>query len=68
VAQCLKLSALNKPVVVAFDNDEPGRNAARELLPVLRREGVRAVVKHPPTEFKDVGEMPAAAVTEWLAT
>jgi hypothetical protein len=34
---------------------------------LLQREGVRAVVMHPPSRFKDVGEMTAEQVAEWLA-
>jgi hypothetical protein len=66
VTHRLKLAALGKEVVVAFDNDERGRTAAAEVTKLLRREGVKAVVRHPPAGVKDVGEMAAADVAEWL--
>ena len=67
VMQMQKLAVLNKPVVVAFDNDDAGRAAAPDLARMLRRGCVRAEVRHPPAAFKDVGEMPAEAVSQWLA-
>ncbi|QDU20596.1 toprim domain-containing protein [Urbifossiella limnaea] len=67
VPQALKLAVLNKPVVVAFDNDPAGTRAAASIVTLLRREGVSATVRHPPSGYKDVGEIPAAEVTRWLA-
>lgn len=67
VAQVAKLKALSRKVVVAFDNDATGTRAAASIATLLRREGVSATVRHPPAGYKDVGEMPAAEVTRWLA-
>jgi hypothetical protein len=67
VAQTRKLAALRRYVLVAFDNDEAGRRTAAVLAPVLRREGLRAGVRHPPDGFKDIGEMGADDVKLWLA-
>lgn len=65
--QVVKLTMLNKKVVVAFDNDDAGREAGRNLMPALHEAGLRAVLKSPPSRFKDVGEMPAETVATWLA-
>ena len=64
--QTQKLANLNKRVFVAFDNDEAGATGARTAASQLQEAGVKTVVRHPPAEYKDVGEMPATAVTEWL--
>ncbi len=68
VAQVRKLASLNKEVVVAFDNDEAGRSAAVSAVTLLRREGVQAVIRHPPSGVKDVGEMAAGDVAGWFTS
>ncbi len=50
-----------------FNCHPAGTRAAASMATLLRREGVRATVRHPPEQFKDVGEMPAADVAKWLA-
>jgi hypothetical protein len=67
VVQIRKLASLQKRVVIAFDNDAAGREAATSMARLLQWEGVKAVVHHPPVGFKDVGEMPAPAMAGWLA-
>jgi DNA primase len=53
-------------VVVAFDNDKPGRRLAASTADLLWRDGAKAVVRHPPAGFKDVGEMSTAAARDFL--
>ena len=65
-AQVGKLVSLDKRVVVAFDNDNAGRSGAESTVRLLRREGVRADILHPPVQFKDVGEMATTDVKEWM--
>jgi hypothetical protein len=65
--QLVKLAAMRRRVVVAFDNDKRGRSRAPLVADKLRARGVEAEVRHPPAPHKDVGEMPAAEVTGWLA-
>jgi hypothetical protein len=65
-AQTKKLVALDKKVVVAFDNDDAGSKAGTATAELLRREGLSVEVRHPPAVFKDVGEMAARDVADWL--
>jgi hypothetical protein len=65
--QAIKLSGLNKPVLVAFDNDDAGLPAAQAVARQLREGRTRVEVRHPPKEYKDVGEMTATEVAQWLA-
>ena len=64
--QVQKLTNVQKRILIAFDNDGAGRKGAQLVATELQGLRVPAVVCHPPAEFKDVGEMPATAVTEWL--
>jgi hypothetical protein len=64
--QAAKLAALGKPVLIAFDNDDAGRQGAAAAAERLRGlcEGVRACPV--PAGFHDVGDMPAEAVARWV--
>lgn len=64
--QKTKFALLNKQVVVAFDNDAPGRTGAKEVAHELQRIA-RTLIHHPPDGYKDVGEMSTEAVTRWFA-
>lgn len=64
-AQTRKLAALRRMVVVAFDNDEPGRSAAARVRKRLANAGVWAEVRSPPHGYKDIGETPASDVACW---
>ncbi len=60
------LAGLGKAAVVAFDNDRPGQDGARQALGRLRERGVNARTVRVPQAYHDVGSMPAGAVQEWL--
>jgi hypothetical protein len=62
--QQVAFEVLGKRVVVAFDNDGPGRAAAAEVARRLGR-ACPVEVRHPPAGYKDVGDMPAAEVARW---
>ena len=64
--QARKVAALGREVVVAFDNDDAGREAAVPAMHHLWAERAVAFYWHPPAGFKDVAEMPAEAIPEWL--
>jgi DNA primase len=65
-AQASSLAGLKKEVLVAFDNDDAGRDGARRALDALSQRGVTARILAVPAEFNDLGEMPSGAVAEWL--
>src|SRR5206468_2887868 len=51
-----KLLSLNRPIILGFDNDPPGKNAARSLTEVLYRQEVSGL--RIPDGVKDLAEMP----------
>jgi hypothetical protein len=64
--QAKKLVGLRKEVLVAFDNDDSGRDGAKlahERL--LKLRGLVRVVTVPAI-YKDLAEMPAPAVADWF--
>jgi hypothetical protein len=63
--QVQKLAALKKGLVIAFDNDQAGRENAENVRSCFPTE-VDAYVRFPPEEFEDVGAMPPEAVKAWL--
>ena len=65
--QIRKFAALSREVVVAFDNDAAGRSAAKSIVTLLQRRGIKRVIQHPRVDFKDVGEMAASDITAWLS-
>ena len=67
VTQILKLGTLEKEIVVAFDNDNAGLREGITVATILKREGIRARLLHPPKDVKDVGEMDASGIKAWLA-
>lgn len=64
--QVQKLAALKKTVVVALDNDEAGRAATVRVHHRLRRTGLDAHVWHVPDAVKDLGEMSAEAIKNYM--
>jgi hypothetical protein len=67
-SQAIKLGLLRRNVVVAFDNDDAGRQGATRAMVALRphcwARRVRAV--QIPEGHKDLAEMSAEAVAEWF--
>jgi hypothetical protein len=64
--QAQKLARLGKQVLIAFDNDKAGREGTKRAFGRLL-ERLWFVCPLPmPTGFKDLAEMPAAAVVEWF--
>ena len=64
--QANKLLLLGRRVLVAYDNDEAGRDGAQKALKVLHDKGHRADQLFVPKKYHDVAEMPASAVAEWV--
>jgi hypothetical protein len=64
--QASKLAALGKEVVVALDNNDAGWRAAPVVRGKHHERGVPARLLHPPKDYDDVGDMPAAEVARWL--
>ncbi len=56
---------LSRRVLIAYDNDEAGRDGARRALQRLRimAHADQLVV---PQQYRDVASMPASAVAEWV--
>ena len=57
--QLLKIVAVTppkKPLIIALDNDEPGKKAASELCDGLTKQGVPFTVCNPAGEYKDANE------------
>ena len=65
--QIEKLAGLKKKILVAFDNDKASVENAVKVSLRLRSRGIEAEIRHPPSAFKDVGEMAAKDVATWLA-
>jgi hypothetical protein len=65
--QVEKLAAMGSEVVIAFDNDEPGRENGQRVYSRLRARSIDVGIWSPPEQFKDVGEMPPEEVVAWLA-
>jgi Toprim-like len=64
--QADKLAALNKQVLVAFDNDEAGREGAERAVTRLRGKKVWPRTWSPLQEFKDLGDTPWHEVVAWV--
>jgi hypothetical protein len=64
--QAEKLAALDRHIIIAFDNDEAGVFSRSRASATLRAQGVTVSVLPPPPAYKDVGEMAAEAVANWL--
>lgn len=45
-----------KPIIIAFDNDKPGRDSARQLVVQLKEKGITACSARLPDEVKDVND------------
>lgn len=65
--QAKKLPALQKVLVVAFDNDGPGRAGAYEACGALWKHTLHAKLANVPAAYHDIGDMPAAEVAAWAA-
>jgi hypothetical protein len=65
-AQQKRIAKMGKKVVVAFDNDPPGREKGRIAHMLLSHRGVPTQLWFPPEGFKDIGEMPAGEVKRWI--
>lgn len=61
VEQVRKLAALDKPVWVAFDNDDAGEKGRLRLREWIEAGGLRLRTEafHAPAKYKDIGEVPA---------
>ena len=55
-ALCKMLSSLTKNVIIAFDSDEAGNNAAKTATTKLGKFGINAKRAMPPAGLKDFGE------------
>jgi hypothetical protein len=66
VPQQMLFDFMKKKVVIAMDNDDAGREAAKCIADQLKW-GWPLLVMHPPSCFKDVGEMAATDITAWLS-
>jgi hypothetical protein len=62
-----KLAGLKKKILVAFDNDKAGVENAVKVSSRLRARGIETEIRHPPSAYKDVGEMETMDVATWLA-
>jgi hypothetical protein len=65
-SQVTWLADMKKEILVAFDNDDAGRDGARRAVEALSGRGVVARAITIPAQFNDLGDMPAGAVAEWL--
>jgi hypothetical protein len=64
--QTEKLARLGKRVLVAFDNDDSGRDGAVSTVNRLKAAGVNTRFATLPPEFHDLGSMTPHAVQHWL--
>jgi len=65
-AQAKRLVSLRRELLVAFDNDQAGRDGARHARERLSKLRGLARILTVPGGFKDLAEMPATAVAEWF--
>jgi DNA primase len=64
--QAEKLAGLNKQVLVAFDNDEAGREGAVKAITRLQAKKVWARSWSPLQAFEDLGDTPRQEVRAWV--
>lgn len=64
--QIEKLVALKKEIIVAFDADTAGRENAPIVTRQLRQSGVKTLEWGPPKAYKDLGEVPASELSDWI--
>ena len=64
--QAEKLAALEKRLVIAFDNDGPGEAGGRAAYAALRKLTEKVEFARVPERCHDIGEMFADEVAQWV--
>jgi hypothetical protein len=64
--QVEKLAALQKEVIISFDNDPAGKKGSAAASKALRARGVPERTWFPPSGFHDLGDMPVSEVIRWV--